>query len=63
MNACVLQIGSADPEKDSFDFLKAEELVLENGELIPRRRFNGDEIMSLNFPEPSILRFTPFIYH
>ena len=62
-NGCSLQLTSADPDNDCLDIVKAEELVLtDDGKLIPRRRFNGDETATLGFNTPGVIRLTTFVY-
>ena len=53
---------STNPEKPHLDVLVLEDGHFENGEWKPCRRLNGDEVASMNYNDPTLLKLQLFAY-
>lgn len=62
VNGAGLSFFSADESRPNVDVLSFEEGVFENGSWKAGRRFNGDEVVTLIFNEPTLLKIRLFAY-
>ena len=62
VNGAGLAFFSADENRPNVDVLSLEEGTFENGDWKAGRRFNGDEVVTLIFSEPTLLKIRLFAY-
>jgi len=61
-NGCMIVPFSANPEKPNIDILFLEEGEIREGKWHTRRRLNGDEVASMRYNSPTLLKMKLFAY-
>lgn len=61
-NGCMVAPFSANPEKPNVDVLSLEEGEIREGKWYMRRRLNGDEVASMRYDKPVLLKIKLFAY-
>ncbi len=61
-NGCMVAPFSANPKKPNVDVLSLEEGEIREGKWYMRRRLNGDEVASMRYDKPVLLKIKLFAY-
>ena len=61
-NGCMVAPFAVNPEKPNIDILSLEEGEIRDGRWHMRRRLNGDEVASMRYDKPTLLKIKLFAY-